>query len=249
LFEARFYRRNIGENRFKYFTVTFMETDLWIGIDRQSFRKEMIDFALTRTKNIRRQIEEYCKRDTKFLSALSPYEVYEFAPPVVKRMSAFGEAAEVGSMAAVAGVFAQEVGQRIETEFGVKEIVIENGGDIYLNVKEPAIISIYAGSSPLSEKVGLTIGPAYSPLGICTSSGNVGHSFSFGKANAVVIVCKETGLADAYATSFCNKVQQEEDIESVLNETSKVEEILTALVILNERLGVQGVFPLEILRL
>ena len=248
MFEPRLYRRNIGKGRLESFTVAHMETDLWIGIDRQSYREDMIDFASTFIKDIRKQINAYCQRDKKFLTALSPYGVYEFAPLVIKMMSAFGKVAGVGPMAAVAGVIAQEVGKRIETEFKVREIVVENGGDIYLSVKEPMIVSVYAGSSPLSENVGLRIDAKYSPLGICTSSGTVGHSISFGKADAVVIACKETGLADAYATSFCNKIQTEGDIQSVLCEIENAGEILAGLTICRDKLGIRGVCALEILR-
>jgi len=148
-------------------------------------------------------------------------------------------------MASVAGAFAYQVGKSIETEFKLNDIMVENGGDIYLNTRESVIISVFAGASPLSEKVGIRVDPEHSPIGICTSSGTVGHSLSFGKADAVVIICKDPALADAYATSFCNKVKREEDIESVLDEIGGVKEIMGALVIFRERVGIIGIFPLE----
>ena len=248
MFEPRRYRENMGRDRFESFGVAFKETDLWIGVDRESFRSEMADFVLTRISELRSEIEAYCEVDELFLKELSPYDGADSASPVVSRMFEYGRRADVGPMASVAGVFAQEIGQIIDAEFGVGEIVVENGGDLFLKVRAPVVISAFAGLSPLSEKVGLKIDPEYSPLGICTSSGTVGHSFSLGKADAVVVVCQEAGLADAYATSFCNKIRGEEDVEPVLDEIAEESPILGALIVVEERLGVRGVFPLEILR-
>lgn len=236
-----------AHTRFESFTLKFLETDLWIGVDKISFKKEMADFALVCIEDIRAEIEEYAKRDKIFLKTLFPYEENS-APKLVTKMFECGKRAGVGPMATVAGILAQEVGRLIETTFNVKEIVVENGGDIYLNVKEAVVISVFAGSSSLSEKVGLKIEPKYSPLGICTSSGIVGHSFSFGKTDAVVVVCKDAGLADAYATSFCNKINSEKDIEPVLDKIKKVNKILGAVVIVKEQVGIRGIFPLEILK-
>ena len=70
------------------------------------------------------------------------------------------------------------------------EIIIENGGDIYLRSFKDKIIGIYAGSSPLTGRFGLEIAGADTPLGICTSSGTVGHSLSHGKVDAAIALSK-----------------------------------------------------------
>jgi len=67
-------------------------------------------------------------------------------------------------------------------------------------------IAIFAGQSPLSYKVGLHLPAALMPVGVCTSSGTVGHSLSLGKADAAVVVAKSTPLADAVATRLGNEV-------------------------------------------
>ena len=110
-------------------------------------------------------------------------------------------------MSAVAGAVALKVGENLKKRFGIKEVIVENGGDIYADLCQDMDISVFAGSSPLSEKVGLHIEAAYAPLGICTSSGTVGPSLSFGKADAVMIVCSDVMLADTYATAFANTIQ------------------------------------------
>lgn len=44
-------------------------------------------------------------------------------------------------------------------------MIVENGGDIYADLCQDMDISVFAGSSPLSEKVGLHIEAAYAPSG------------------------------------------------------------------------------------
>jgi ApbE superfamily uncharacterized protein (UPF0280 family) len=247
LFEPRLYRRGMGNDRFAHFTVDYKETDMWIGIDRYSFKGEMANFALLNIMKMRDELESYGRSDTIFLKTLSPYKSTERAPQIVLKMCEYGKRAQVGPMASVAGVFSQMIGRLIEAKFHVREIIVENGGDIYLNVKKPVIISVYAGGSPLSKKIGIKIDPGYSPLGVCTSSGTVGHSFSHGKADAVVIICKDAGLADAYATAFGNKIHGAQDIGSVLEEIAEENAILGALIVVKDKLGIRGDFPLEIL--
>ena len=90
-------------------------------------------------------------------------------------------------MAAVAGGIAECVGQGL-LDAGHKEIIVENGGDLFLSRSVALTVSIFAGQSPLSNRLGLNIVPEQMPLGICTSSGTVGHSLSFGLADSVTVV-------------------------------------------------------------
>jgi len=121
-----------------------------------------------------------------------------------------------------------------------KEVIVENGGDIFLATSKERTIGIYAGSSPLSLKIGMVIGPEDSPLGVCTSSGTVGPSLSFGKADAVCVLSKSTALADAGATAVGNIVREKKDIELGLERGKEIEGILGVLIILGEKMGVWG---------
>jgi ApbE superfamily uncharacterized protein (UPF0280 family) len=127
------------------------------------------------------------------------------------------------------------------------ELVIENGGDNYIKIAHPAVVSVFAGASPLSEKIGLEILPGQTPLGICTSSGTIGPSLSFGNADALTIVSRDPAWADAYATYFGNRVKTASDIEPVLDDIAGQPEILGALIVVGERMGIRGQFPLRIL--
>ena len=51
------------------------------------------------------------------------------------------------------------------------------------------------------------------PISICTSSATVGHSLSFGKADAVTNTSKDASIADAAATAVGNIVKSAGDIE------------------------------------
>ena len=118
--------------------------------------------------------------------------------------------AGTGPMSAVAGAIAEYICNDLLTEFSLQEVIIENGGDIFMKLTSPATISVYAGTSPLSEKISLVIKPEETPLSVCCSSGTVGHSLSFGIADACMIACRSGALADAYATAFCNEVKSKD---------------------------------------
>ncbi len=245
MFEPRTYRALMESARFGSFTVVHRESDLWIGVDRPSFSREMPDVSLRKIRDLRETVDRYADEDSLFLGSLVPYESNVEKPPVVCKMFGFAHKADVGPMASVAGVFAQEIGESLMQAFDIQEIVVENGGDIFLFVRSEVHVAVFAGDSPFSQRVGLTIDPVCMPLGICTSSGTVGHSLSFGKADAVMIVSREAGLADAYATSFCNRIQNGDDLDPVLEAIGMKEDIEGAMIVINDRLGVRGRFPMR----
>jgi ApbE superfamily uncharacterized protein (UPF0280 family) len=240
----------MGEGRFRSFTSAYLDTDLWIGYNAPAAERleAQIQAKVRETiKGLRTAVDDYCRWDKKFLTSLIPYEPLEPAPDIIRIMFRAAARARVGPMAAVAGAFAGETGRILEETFDLTELVIENGGDNYLKVIRPALISIYAGASPLSEKIALEIPAGATPLGICTSSGTVGPSLSFGRCDAMTIACQDPAQADAYATFFGNQVKSGPDIELALDEISKHPDILAALIVVGERMGVRGEFPIKML--
>lgn len=239
-YEPRTYRGGMGADRFRPFTVVEGETDLWIGVDPASYRPAMETFARDKVMELRRELSAWIARDRAFVESFSPITVPEVAPGIIRSMAAAAQRAQVGPMAAVAGAIAETVGRALAAEFSCTEVVVENGGDIWAKISTPLTVSVYAGDSPLSQKIGIVIPTECSPLGICTSSGTVGHSFSFGKADAALIVCGDTALADAFATAFCNRLKSVADIESQLKRVEESAEILAALFIVGEKMGMRG---------
>lgn len=247
-YEKRTYRTQFNGSRFQSFEVKYLETDLWIGVDTSSFKNEMKEISLAKIKELRTKLDTYIDEEPFFKKSLKPFHPAENAPIEAKEMALAAEKAGIGPMSAVAGLFAREVGETLLQNFSVEEMVIENGGDIFALLKNELVLSVFAGESPLSERIGLVIPAENSKLGICTSAGTVGLSLSFGKADAVVVICKDVLLADAFATAFGNKVKSLNDVEKVINLSEKYPEILSLLIICEDKVGIRGEFEMRILK-
>lgn len=238
----------MGEGRFRSFTTQYKETDLWIGMDPFSFRDEMKDFCFEKIRTYRNETEYYLTLDPGFGRSLVPRDAKPGAPGLAMKMTEAAAKANVGPMAAVAGAFAQQLGKDLMDNYKINELAIENGGDIFLHLKNPFILSIFAGSSPLSGKIGIGIPENMGSFGVCTSSGTVGPSLSFGKADAVMVACRDTALADAWATSLGNRVQKASDIDMILNFAEQIKEVLSLVIICDGRVGIRGIFDLKLIK-
>ncbi len=227
------YRRLVNPEGLVPFQVRFKESNLLILAER-----DLSSEAVERLVKLRGELDEYVERHPLFVKSLVPLPFDEEAPQVVKRMLKACSVAGVGPMAAVAGAVAEELG-RFLVGFS-KEVIVENGGDIYLRSSTERVVSVYAGSSPFSGRIGIRL-PA-GEWGVATSSGTVGHSLSFGRADAAVVVSPSAALSDAFATALGNRVEGEEDIEQALRWISDFEEqgVLGALLLVGGRMGAWG---------
>jgi hypothetical protein len=147
-------------------------------------------------------------------------------------------AAGVGPMAAVAGAMAEFVGRDLLKESD--EVLVENGGDIFLRSGRELKIGIFAEPSPLSLRIGLRVSRSEQGLGVCTSSGTVGPSLSFGRADAVCIVAPSASLADAAATAVGNIVKTPGDISAGLETARSVIGVKGVVIIMGEKMGAWG---------
>ena len=248
MIEQRTYRNQFSQQRFRSFGINYKETDLWIGIDPDSYREEMKEAALAKVVQLRSEMEAYLLNDPIFGNTFEPHRVEQNAPEIVKMMAEAANRAGVGPMAAVAGAFSEMVGLHLMQQFEIQELVVENGGDIFLKINRNLLMSVYAGNSPLSEKIGIEIQASESPLGVCTSARTVGPSVSLGKTDATMIICRNTALADALATTFGNLVQVPEDVQQVTQQTEQFPEILSAVIICRDKIGIRGQFEMKLLR-
>jgi hypothetical protein len=164
--------------------------------------------------------------------------VAEDAPKIVKEMAEAGQKAGVGPMAAVAGAIAECVGREL-MRFS-PEVIVENGGDIFLNTLKPRLVGVYAGGSPFTGKIALQIEAEETPLGICTSSGTVGHSLSFGRADAVIVLSPSAAIADAVATAIGNLIKNAADIPKGINFAQGIPGLKGILIIKDDKLGLWG---------
>jgi uncharacterized protein len=232
-YEPRTYRARMARPGLVGFRVAVKETDLWV-LAARDLSPEVRELVIQE----RQQLEAYIAAHPGFLTALTPWPADPFAPPVVREMIQAAAAAGVGPMAAVAGTLAARVGRQLARLS--PEVIVENGGDIFLAITQPATVALFAGASPLSHRVGLTIDPCLSPLGVCTSSASVGHSLSFGRADAACVLAPDAALADAAATALGNRVQGPDTITPALDWVATLPDILGAVVIVGEKLGAWG---------
>ncbi|MBN2681200.1 MAG: UPF0280 family protein [Bacteroidales bacterium] len=247
MYEPRVYRNQMNTGRFTSFVLSIKESDLWIGCDSASFKKEMADYASTYILNLRKSLESHIESNPEFQNSLKPIENSLNFSKIAREMIIAGNKAGIGPMSAVAGAFSQYIGLALIETFGCRELVVENGGDLFISVEKELTISVYAGKSPLSEKIAIVIPQNFGNIGVCTSSGTVGHSFSYGTADALMIACRNTLLADAYATAFANLVKHENDVETVINSIKSHPEILSAVVIKGKKMAVCGGLELKII--
>jgi len=233
MYEERTYRHLVRTDDLVKFEVVVKETDLLIRAE-----KDLSVEARETVLKYRHQLETYMGMKPEFQKSLLPVEDDALAPGIVREMIQASRCAGVGPMAAVAGAVAEWVSKDLVRLS--KEVIVENGGDIYLSTSRERTVGIYAGESSLNLRLGILVGPEDSPIGICTSSGTVGPSLSFGKADAVCILSKSAALADAAATAVGNVVREKKDIERGLDRGKEIDGVLGMLIIVGDRMGVWG---------
>jgi uncharacterized protein len=229
----RTYRNFVAGNSLTSFQICEEQTDLFIRADLDLSRQASASVYLNRN-----HLKNYIQSHPFFLTALRPLPEDPLAPPIVQTMLKAGRCAGVGPMAAVAGAMAEFVGHDLLKD--TSTIIVENGGDIYLKTTRELNIAVFAGSSPLSYQIALKIKPGETPLGICTSSATVGHSLSFGIADAVCVKAKSAALADAAATAIGNSVQKKREIKNSLEAGKNIRGVLGILIIVENAMGVIG---------
>lgn len=232
-FSEKTYRRKIVQPHLHHYRVQIQQTDLWISTET-----DLSVEAREKTLECRNELEAFVAEQPEFLHALSPWLDDGPAPEIVRRMIHAGRCSGVGPMAAVAGAIAEAVGLRLTEKSPT--VIVENGGDIFVVSPKPIVAAIFAGKSPLSMKIGVRIDHGNRPFGLCTSSGTVGHSISFGHADAVCVYATSCPLADAAATAIANRVQTAEDISSAIAFGRTIEGIQGILIVVGRKIGAWG---------
>ena len=233
LYRERTYRNSSATNDLVSFHVSVRETDLYIAADQ-----DLSELAFASVIKHRNYLESYIQRNPAFLKSLQPVTGDRFAPGIVRDMIEAGIAAQVGPMAAVAGAMAHFVSMDLLCH--CENVILENGGDIFMKTHTERRVSIFAGESPLSQKMVLRITPAEMPLGICTSSATVGPSLSFGRADAICVLSQSPTLADAAASRIGNHVKKPGDIKKALNLGSEIAGVKGIVIIMGETMGAWG---------
>ncbi len=232
------YRSCVNSRGLVTFRVAEGESDLLI-----SAKRDLSEAALTALRKCRRELRGYISSHSEFKTSLCPVEVGSEAPSIVQKMAGASRDAGVGPMSAVAGAIADSVGEEL---LGCSdEVIVENGGDIFITTCSKRVVGVYAGSSPFTGKLRLAVFPEETPAGICTSSGTVGHSLSFGSSDATIVASSSPALADAAATAAGNLVQCQGDIKKALRFARNICGVKGVVIIVGDRVGAWGSIRFE----
>ena len=232
-YKERKYRNLIEEKDLISFQIKEEESDLFIRTN-----KELSVYARQIVLNFRKQIENYIYRFPLFKTTLLPYSQDKKASEIIQSMVHTTALCGVGPMASVAGAIAEFVGKELLKYSS--EVIVENGGDIFIKSKQLRKVNIFAGSSPFSQRIILKIETKENYIGICTSSGMVGPSLSFGKADAVTVISDSVLLADAAATAVGNRIKTRKDVEQGLAYAQRIPGVKGAVIIKDDKMGLWG---------
>jgi hypothetical protein len=229
----RTYRRRAQPRDLVSFSLQVKQTDLWISAERD-LSKEALDLVF----QARAWIEAYIADRPEFATSLIPIPEDPHAPVIVKEMMAASSKVGVGPMAAVAGTIAEFVGRGLGSLSS--QVIVENGGDLFIAATRPVTVSIFAGASSLSERIGISVPNRQMPLGVSCSSKTVGHSLSLGMADAVCILSPSAALADAAATALGNRIHDPSHLDKAGAWASEIQGLLGGVVVFKDRLAAWG---------
>ncbi|MCX8152460.1 MAG: UPF0280 family protein [Archaeoglobaceae archaeon] len=173
----------------------YKETVATILTESDDFYKIAVEAIL----EARSEIERYIAINPYFLISYEPFEDC-FGGKVIDEMCKAAKIAKVGPMASVAGAIAGYAVEKM-MENGASLAVVENGGDIAMHSDQEILI----GLKPTNFAFLIEPKEFYS---VCTSSGKISHSVSFGYADAACVFGENAALCDALATALGNGVKE-----------------------------------------
>jgi ApbE superfamily uncharacterized protein (UPF0280 family) len=203
---------------------------------------DQFDVVAAEVVRQRQILGDYIRRQPEFQSSLVPLELLADAPPIARRMARAARLVGVGPMAAVAGAVAQFAAEAALAA-GATEVIVDNGGDIYLKAVEPVVIRLATGTTGLADRLAFLLEPTDTPVAICSSSGTMGHSMSLGRCDLATIVATDGALADAVATAAANLVQTADDVDAALERIAQIPGVAGVLLVKDDRIGLAGHLP------
>ena len=238
-YTARTYRAASSRPGEIAFQTLIEESDLWISCRKSYFDAEgnLPAKVAEKLREVRSSIKGWMRLQPEFGPSLAPVAVPEHAPDIVKKMALGGERWQVGPMAAVAGAVAEEVARAFKD--GSPDFLVENGGDIFMYSSGPRTVALLPYPSE-GTSIGIRLGAHLFPLSVCSSSSTIGHSLSFGSGELATVIARDAALADAAATSLCNKLKKPSDVELVINEAQKDPDVIGVFAQCEKQMGLWG---------
>ena len=166
--------------------------------------------------SIRNDLKNHILKNKDFQLSFEPVDVDDDSPLIVRIMADSSRAADVGPMACVAGTISQ---MSLDYLMGMdsRYSIVENGGDIALINDTKVLCGIYSNNPVLGNDIAFEIKARRKPLGICSSSGRIGHSISFGDADSVTVISGSCSVADGLATRIANEIRGETSEDKISN--------------------------------
>jgi ApbE superfamily uncharacterized protein (UPF0280 family) len=233
LYIPRLYRTSCQNSTSTGFLVRVAQSDLFIKADI-----DLTCIASRFLSQLHDDIRTYIDHDISFVNSLTPITVADSAPTVVRKMAYASSVFDVGPMASVAGAISEEVARYLHGYS--KQVLVENGGDLYVINHKATKISICTDYHHPSGELLFELQPSPGGIGICTSSGTIGHSLSFGHARAVTVISGSGYSADAAATTICNMMQSDDDVEKAIQYARRYEEIIGLIIMMHKKIGIFG---------
>jgi hypothetical protein len=144
-------------------------------------------------------------------------------------------------MAAVAGAISQ-VALEAMVEEGCTQAWVDNGGDIALILDSPATVEVF--TSPGSAKAfAFDLKRTDGMSGICSSSGRLGHSISFGDSDVALVIADDAVVADAFATALGNRVKSKGSLASCFDVLKTESRVRGGLAMIDEEVAMYGKVP------
>lgn len=235
-YDHRYYRDWHTGIDLERFELRIEESDLLILCD--SVTTPIKETAQRALRAARAEIKQKIQLAPEFGRSLTPLQAEHSDVQIVQQMSVAGQAWSVGPMAAVAGAIAETVAHAISPLS--RTVIVENGGDVYAIAPSTVRFALYAGeASPFKNALTFEVN-ASTGVAICTSSGKVGPSLSFGHADAAVAIHHQGSMADAAATALANRIRSPSDIDSVLGQIAAKNNLVGFIACMADRLGLWG---------
>lgn len=212
------------------------QTDMDVVAD-ENLRETIYEYVV----EARAIIEEKISMDSFFALTYDSYKPENRDHPLIRSMCEASVLAGVGPMASVAGAVADYTICHL-VENGCCYAVLDNGGDIAMISDRDVVVRVFSGNDSV-DGIGMAVGPFDGVLSICSSSGKIGHSVSFGDADVCTVVSSDPVLADACATAMGNRISDGDDLSEALERTCEVKGVRGCFASINGLVASCGDIP------
>ena len=205
--------------------------------------EEYISVAEQAIFEARERILRKISEDPFFMTTYDPYPLSDDDDELIRRMCEASQLADVGPMAGVAGAVAVFAVEKM-CEAGASYAIVENGGDIAMRIDRDITVGVFQDDERFRE-LAFRIPKRDGIFGVCSSSGNIGPSVSFGKSSISTVFSDNVILADACATALGNLIRDGEanEMSSALERIGKIEGVDGCAAISNGLFAMFGDVP------